>query len=93
MDDADRLRLWHGPYRMPRCRVGRRLVCAVRGSVEVVGLSEAPIPWPQARNHGRPFLIVCAGLARTLHSEMAAVKVSRRRAAEISEFWEKLEKA
>jgi hypothetical protein len=71
MDDTMRLRLWHGPYRPPRYRVGGRLVCAVRGSVEVVGTSEAPIPWPQARNHGRPFLIVCGGLARAVGTEAA----------------------
>jgi hypothetical protein len=31
MDDADRLRLLHAPYRPPRCRVGGWLTCAVRG--------------------------------------------------------------
>jgi hypothetical protein len=71
MDDAERLRLWHGPYRPPRYGVGGRLVCAVRGFVEVVGTSHAPIPWPQARNHGRPFLIVCGGLARAVRTEAA----------------------
>jgi hypothetical protein len=71
MDDAERLRLWHGAYRPPRYRVGRRLLCAVRGSVEVVGTSHAPIPWPQACNHGRPFLIVCGGLARAVRTEAA----------------------
>jgi hypothetical protein len=71
MDDTTRLRLWHGPYRMPRYRVGGRLVCAVRGSVKVVGTSHAPISWPQTRNHGRPFLIVCGGLARAVRTEAA----------------------
>jgi hypothetical protein len=51
--------------------VGGRLVCPVRAPVEVVGISEAPIPWPQARNHGRPFLIVCGGLARAVRTEAA----------------------
>jgi hypothetical protein len=37
MDDATRLRLWHGPYRPPRYRVGGRLLCAVRGVARVVG--------------------------------------------------------
>jgi hypothetical protein len=52
-------------------RVGGRLVCAVRGSVEVVCTSHTPIPWPQSRNHGRPFLIVCGGLARAVRTEAA----------------------
>jgi hypothetical protein len=71
MDDADRLHLWRGPYHMPRCRVGGRLLCAGRGAVRVVGMLEAPIPWPQARNHGRPFLSVCGGLARAVRTEAA----------------------
>jgi hypothetical protein len=75
---------------MPRRRVGGRLVCPVRAPVEVIGISETPIPWPQARNHGRPFLVVCGGLACAVHSEMAAAKASGRVAAGL---WGKLEKA
>jgi hypothetical protein len=48
MDNADRLRLQHSPYRPPRCRVGGRLTCAVRGRLWVVGLSNAPVFWQQA---------------------------------------------
>ena len=44
MDDAKRFRLL-GKYRTPRFRYGRKVLCAVRGEVKIVGLTEAPIPW------------------------------------------------
>jgi hypothetical protein len=70
MDDADRLRLLHGPYLPPRCRVGGWLTCAVRGRVRVVSFSDAPIPWPQILGkRGRPFLNLCGDLARAVRLE------------------------
>ena len=45
MNDADRFRLL-GTYRTPRFRYGRQVFCELRGWVTVVGLREAPIPWP-----------------------------------------------
>jgi hypothetical protein len=71
MRDADRYKLRFGPYRAPRCRVGRWLTCAVRGRVRVVAISDAPIPWPQCRvtRGGRPSLIVCGDLLRAIRRE------------------------
>src|SRR5579871_4825707 len=70
MDHADRYKLLHGPYRMPRCRVGSRLRCEVRAEVIVCGISDAPIPWPPPRGkRGRRFLIVCGGLAKAVRTE------------------------
>ena len=44
MLNADRFKLLFGPYRSPRCRVGRTwLRCAIRGNVKVVGISDTPI--------------------------------------------------
>jgi hypothetical protein len=56
MKDADRYKLLHGPYRMPRCKLGGRLFCEVRGEVIVRAISDAAIPWPQIRGkRGRPW--------------------------------------
>ena len=46
MHNLDRVKLLAGPYRMPRCKVGRALRCSLRGKVHVAGIHEAPIPWP-----------------------------------------------
>ena len=39
--------LLHGPYRAPRCRLGDKLPCKIRGRFVVVGgLTTGPIRWP-----------------------------------------------
>ena len=70
MDDAGRFRLL-GRYRTPRVRVGRFVRCLIRGEVEVVGLTDAPIPWPLGKTTRRPAIIVYAGLDRALRREAA----------------------
>jgi hypothetical protein len=54
-----------GPYRPPRCKVGRTLVCELRGTVRVYGLTAGPVPWPYTRGggRGRPSPILCGDLA------------------------------
>jgi hypothetical protein len=72
MLDADRYKLRFGPYRPPRCRVGRWLRCALRGRVKVTGISDAPIQWPQTKRDdgaGRPYLIVCGRLVDAIRRE------------------------
>jgi hypothetical protein len=46
MSDWDATRLLFGPYRPPRCRLGRVLNCAVRSVVIVCGMTDARSPWP-----------------------------------------------
>jgi hypothetical protein len=70
MDDAQRFQLIGGPYCMPHCRIGQRLRCRLRGPVEVAGISDTPIPWPQARRD-RPSPIVCGDLVKALRRESA----------------------
>jgi hypothetical protein len=70
MDDAGRFRP-PGQCRSPRVRVGRLVRRLIRGEVEVVGLHDAPIPWPLGRTARRPALIVYAGLARAIRRESA----------------------
>lgn len=72
MRDRNRLKLLFGPYRPPRCRVGGRLTCAIRGKVKVVGMSDAPIQWPQTKRRdgsGRPYLIVAGDLVKAIRRE------------------------
>jgi len=46
MPNPNVYRLLFGPYRPPRCRLGRILKCEVRGEVIVCGMTDARIPWP-----------------------------------------------
>jgi hypothetical protein len=66
MEDAERFRLL-GTYRTPRFRYGRQVLCAVRGEVTIVGLTEAPIPWPVGKGgRGRHSLVIYKGLAKAV---------------------------
>jgi hypothetical protein len=69
MNDADRYQLLFSPYRTPRWRVGQRVRCAVRGAVVVVGLSDAPVPWPLCRCGKWRVPVVYRGLARAVRRE------------------------
>jgi hypothetical protein len=68
MDDAERFRLL-GKYRTPRFRYGRKVLCAVRGEVKIVGLTEAPIPWPIGKRVRGHSLVVFKDLAKALRRE------------------------
>jgi hypothetical protein len=68
-----------GPYRTPRCRVGRLLACSLRGDVPVDGITDALIPWPYTRYRGEgvyasplPILILCGELERAVRTESCA---------------------
>jgi hypothetical protein len=73
MTDAVRHRLL-GRYATPRFRYGARVQCEVRGEVVVVGLSDAPIPWPVGKPHGGQglSLVVYKGLAAAVRRESAS---------------------
>jgi hypothetical protein len=59
-----------GPYRAPRCRVGRILESAVTGDQVVSGMTGAPIPWPYVQRRGdKRSLIVCGGLEQAIRTE------------------------
>jgi hypothetical protein len=70
MDDADRFRPL-GRYHTPRVRVGRFVRRLIRGEVEVVGLTDAPIPWPLGRTSRRPGIVVYGDLARAIRHKSA----------------------
>jgi hypothetical protein len=75
MIESERVKLLFGPYRMPRCKVGGKLRCELRGTVIVRGLSDAPIVWPFTRSskgRGPARLILCDDLVRAVRRESAA---------------------
>src|SRR5258708_2242964 len=65
----DNCRLFHGPYRPPRCQLGKRPRCRIRGRVVVKRISAGPIPWPQTIvGHVRAF-ILCGDLVLAVRRE------------------------
>jgi hypothetical protein len=68
MEDADRFCLL-GTYRTPRFRSGRKVLCAVRGEVTIVGLTDAPIPWPLGKRGRGRSLVVFKDLAKAIRRE------------------------
>ena len=68
MEDAERFRLL-GTYRTPRFRYGRKVLCAVRGEVTIVGLTDAPIPWPVGKRGRGRSLMAFKDLAKALRRE------------------------
>ena len=54
MNYHDHFKLIGGPYRMPKCKVGRLLRCALRGTVRVRGIHETPIRWPYTASNTPP---------------------------------------
>ena len=68
MLNLDRVKLLFGPYRSPRCKLGRTLRCQIRGSVKVRGLTDARITRPFTRNRigsRRPVFIRYSSCAET----------------------------
>src|SRR4051812_35701010 len=66
-----------GFYATPLFRYGEVVTCAVRGDARIVGLSEAPIPWPigkktTGKNKRQRFLILYGALADAVHQESAS---------------------
>ena len=71
MHDPDRFRLL-GRYKTPRFRSGKIVSCAARGRVEIVGLSDAPIPWPIGKRGRGRTLVLYKGLDRAVRKESEA---------------------
>jgi hypothetical protein len=61
-----------GSYATPAFTYGDRVVCAIRGTVPIVGVREAPIPWPIGKQGNQRFLILYADLAEAVRREAAS---------------------
>jgi hypothetical protein len=69
MNDHDRYKLLYGPYRSPRCRLGKQLRCRIRGWVPVRRISDARIPWPQTIVHNNRTIILTGDLVKAVRRE------------------------
>jgi hypothetical protein len=49
MQDSDRFKLL-GSYETPLFEYGQIVFCEWRGEVRIVGITDAKIPWPSAKN-------------------------------------------
>jgi hypothetical protein len=54
---------------MPRCRLGKKLFCEIRGWVPVKRISNARIPWPQTIVGRNRAFIICGDLVKALRRE------------------------
>ncbi len=70
MTDPNRFRLL-GSYTTPKCRIGQWLRCTVFGEVQVVGYSDAHIPWPVCKRGKWRVPIVFKGLEQAVRRESA----------------------
>ena len=72
MNDCERFRLLYGPYALPNCRVGDKVLCEYRDrEVTVGGITGGRIQWPRARGPGPQGPILCGSLIRAVRSEAA----------------------
>lgn len=56
-------------YRTPRFRYGQRAQCLARGEVTIVGLTDAPIPWPIGKSKRAKSLVLYRDLAKAVRRE------------------------
>ncbi len=69
MIDSERFKLLYGPYRVPKCELGDKLLCEHRDKeMTVKGMTDAPIQWPSALR-GKRSPIVCGDLVRAIRTE------------------------
>jgi hypothetical protein len=73
VDDADRYRLLHGPYATPVFHYGDDAFCERFGDCVLVGLHDAPIPWPVGKRKGKGqrgrFLVLTGALVEAVQRE------------------------
>jgi hypothetical protein len=69
MSDPDPFKLLFGPYGAPLFEYGQVVRDEVRGEVEIVGLTDARIPWPIGKTRSAKSLVVYAGLAEAVRRE------------------------
>jgi hypothetical protein len=56
-------------YRTPRFHYAQRVECLARGTVRIIGLSDAPIPWPIGAIKWARSLVLYGALARAVRDE------------------------
>ncbi|MGC3971813.1 MAG: hypothetical protein QM775_32065 [Pirellulales bacterium] len=73
MAKFDRTKLYFGPYKTPKFKLGQHVKCAVRGPVTINKLSDSRIPWPMGRTEDNTnrMLVVYGGLEEAVRRESA----------------------
>ena len=66
---AVRCKLFFGPYRTPRFKYGSIVQDEVRGPVQIIGMTDAAIPWPIGRMGKAASPVVYRGLASAIRRE------------------------
>jgi hypothetical protein len=56
-------------YDTPTFRYGQKVECLARGEVTIVGLTDAPIPWPVGKTVRANSLVLYRGLASAVRKE------------------------
>ena len=56
-------------YRTPSFRYGQKVECLARGEVEIVGLTDAPVPWPIGKTLRAKSLVLYRDLAQAVRRE------------------------
>lgn len=70
MHDRQRFKLRFGRYRTPRFKYKSIVWDEVRGFVEIVGVTDARIPWPLGKRHrAKPSPVVFRDLAKAVRNE------------------------
>ena len=70
MIDSERFKLLYGPYEVPECKLGDKLLCEYRDrEVTVKGMTDALIQWPCTSRSKRRSPIVCGDLVRAIRTE------------------------
>jgi hypothetical protein len=70
MQDKAKIKL-HRRYHTPRFRIGSKVQCEVRGELRILGVTDAPIPWPVGAGSkgGAKSLVVYGELVRAIRRE------------------------
>lgn len=76
MQNEERFKLLHGPYKPPPVGIGDWLECEAHGQLRVRKWSKGIIPWPmgcrgKGRAGSRPTYILCGDLVRAVRRESA----------------------
>lgn len=58
-----------GTYRTPKFRYGQIVLCEARGEVEIVGMTDAPIPWPIGKRGRIKTLVLYKDLVKAVRLE------------------------
>jgi len=58
-----------GTYATPRFRYGKFVWCEMRGEIEIVGLTDAPIPWPIGKRGRHKAIVLYGALVKAVRRE------------------------